>query len=113
MRTFPQDYYREFFRLKKISYDPASVRRPQYFGSLTNDEGIRVKKVQDSGSVEFHGIKFGIGRAHAGHRVCVMDAGKTVMVFDLKGTLIIEHPWPKPGTTYVISARPRGPRKTL
>lgn len=37
VRTFPQDYYREIFRLKKISYDPASVRRPQYFGGLTND----------------------------------------------------------------------------
>lgn len=25
-----------------------------------------------------------------------MDAGKTAMVFDLRGTLIIEHPWPNP-----------------
>jgi hypothetical protein len=32
-----------------------------------------------------------------------MDAGKTVMIFDLKGTLIIEHPWPKPGTKYVAT----------
>lgn len=75
--------------------------------STPTDE-IRVKKVQDSGSVEFHGIRFGIGRASAGHRVCVMDAGKSVMIFDLKGTLIIEHPWPKPGVTYVSNGRPRG-----
>jgi len=68
-----------------------------------------VKKVQDSGSVEFRGIKFGIGRSYAGHRVCVMDAGKVVMIFDLTGTLIIEHPWPKPGTTYVSNRQPRGP----
>ena len=69
--------------------------------------------VQDSGSVEFRGIKFGIGRAFGGHRVCVMDAGKTVMIFDLHGTLIIEHPWPKPGTNYVSNRRPRGATEDL
>ncbi|MGX5773108.1 integrase core domain-containing protein [Microbacterium trichothecenolyticum] len=74
-------------------------------------DDIRVKVVQDSGSVEFRGIKFGIGRALGGHRVCVMDAGKTVMIFDLHGTLIIEHAWPKPGTTYVSNRQPRGPAR--
>ena len=74
-------------------------------------DDIRVKVVQDSGSVEFRGIKFGIGRALGGHRVCVLDAGKTVQVFDLHGTLIIEHAWPKPGTTYVSNRRPRGPAR--
>ena len=74
--------------------------------ALTDD--IRVKIVQDSGSVEFRGIKFGLGRAFGGQRVCVLDAGKTVQVFDLAGTLIIEHAWPKPGTTYVSNRRPRG-----
>ena len=67
-----------------------------------------MKKVQDSGSVEFRGIKFGLGRAFAGHRVCVLDAGKSVQIFDLAGTLIVEHPWPKPGVTYVSNGRPRG-----
>lgn len=75
-------------------------------------DDIRVKVVQDSGSVEFKGIKFGIGRAMGGHRVCVMDAGKTVMIFDLRGTLIIEHRWPKPGITYVSNRQTRGPRTT-
>jgi hypothetical protein len=42
-----------------------------------------------------------------------MDAGNTVMVFDLHGTLIIEHPWPKPGTKYVSNGRRPGPTKTL
>ncbi len=48
--------------------------------------------VGNTGAVEFHGIRFRIGRSVAGHRVCVMDAGNTVMIFDLNGTLIIEHP---------------------
>jgi putative transposase len=73
-----------------------------------------VNLVGNTGAVEFRGIRFGIGRATAGHRVCVMDAGKTVMIFDLQGTLIIEHPWPKPGTKYVSNGRPRGrARQTL
>ena len=37
MRTFPPDYYREMFRLRGLTYDDATVRRPQYFGLLTND----------------------------------------------------------------------------
>ena len=90
--------------------EPPRPAAPTPPPAVTDD--IRVKIVQDSGSVEFRGIKFGIGRALGGHRVCVMDAGKTVMIFDLHGTLIIEHPWPKPGATYVSNRRPRGPRTT-
>lgn len=33
------------------------------------------------------------------------------MIFDLHGTLIIEHAWPKPGTTYVSNRHPRGPAR--
>ena len=90
--------------------EPPRPAAPTPPPAVTDD--IRVKIVQDSGSVEFRGIKFGIGRALGGHRVCVMDAGQTVMIFDLHGTLIIEHPWPKPGVTYVSNRRPRGPRTT-
>lgn len=37
VRTFPADYYRELFRLKGLPYDESSVKRPQYFGGITND----------------------------------------------------------------------------
>ena len=37
VRTFPNDYYREMFRLRGLSYPEHTVRRPQYFGTLTND----------------------------------------------------------------------------
>lgn len=33
---FPPDYYQEICRLRDIPYDPTSVKRPQYFGHLTN-----------------------------------------------------------------------------
>lgn len=34
---FPPEYYQEICRLRKIPYDPKSVRRPPYFGHLTNN----------------------------------------------------------------------------
>lgn len=37
LRTFPTDYYRELFRLRGLDFPGDSVRRPQYFGHLTND----------------------------------------------------------------------------
>lgn len=37
VQTFPADYYQELFRLRGLDYPTDSVRRPQYFGVLTND----------------------------------------------------------------------------
>ncbi|MEW8294074.1 MAG: P63C domain-containing protein [Candidatus Thiodiazotropha sp.] len=37
VRTFPPDFYAEMFRLRGLPYPPDSVKRPQYFGLLTNN----------------------------------------------------------------------------
>jgi len=37
VQTFPDDYYRQLFRLRQLDYPADSVKRPQYFGVLTND----------------------------------------------------------------------------
>ena len=37
VKTFPDDFYRELFRLRGLSFPDGTVRRPQYFGLLTND----------------------------------------------------------------------------
>lgn len=37
VQTFPDDFYRHLFRLRKLKYPNDSVSRPQYFGTLTND----------------------------------------------------------------------------
>jgi hypothetical protein len=37
VQTFPEDYYRQTFRLRGLEYPMDSVKRPQYFGILTND----------------------------------------------------------------------------
>ncbi len=36
VKTFPDDYYRELFRLRGWQYKPLSVKRPQFVGKLTN-----------------------------------------------------------------------------
>jgi hypothetical protein len=37
VKTFPDDYYRYLFRLRGLHYPTDSIKRPQYFGILTND----------------------------------------------------------------------------
>ena len=37
IKTFPDEYYEELFRLRGLSFPNDTVKRPQYFGHLTND----------------------------------------------------------------------------
>lgn len=37
VRRFPPEFYAEIFRLRGLSFPTGSVRRPQYFGHITND----------------------------------------------------------------------------
>ena len=37
VKTFDVEFYKQLFRLRGIQFNPASVKRPAYFGHLTND----------------------------------------------------------------------------
>jgi hypothetical protein len=37
VQTFPQEFYENMFRLRGLDFSSDSVKRPQYFGHLTND----------------------------------------------------------------------------
>jgi hypothetical protein len=37
IQTFPDDFYKQIFRLRDLPYTPYSVKRPQYFGNITNE----------------------------------------------------------------------------
>jgi P63C domain-containing protein len=37
VQTFPADFYEQLFRLRGLEFPKDSVKRPQYFGKLTND----------------------------------------------------------------------------
>lgn len=37
VKTFDVDFYKQMFRLRNLPFDPDSVKKPQYFGTLTNN----------------------------------------------------------------------------
>jgi hypothetical protein len=37
VKTFPKEFYEEIFRLRGLPFQTANVKRPQYFGILTNN----------------------------------------------------------------------------
>lgn len=37
VKTFPDEFYEQLFRLRGLNYPTDTVKRPQYFGHLTND----------------------------------------------------------------------------
>lgn len=107
VRTFPADFYREMFRLRGVpEFSPGSVRRPQYFGGLTNDivydrlaPGVRdelkqaQRKAEKSGKL-FQHLTTGIGypklREHLGSVVTLMKLSRDWQEFKAKLDLI--HP---------------------
>ena len=91
VRTFPDDYYRGMFRLRGLQYPEDTVKRPQYFGTLTNevvyarlapgvlDELKKVTPRSDAGNLRhkfFQRLTTNIGypklREHLGSVVTIM-----------------------------------------
>jgi putative transposase len=88
---------------------PRPTPRPS--AALTPD-GIRATRIRDTGTVVARSIRFHVSRTLAGTIAYIVETDQTVQVFDDRGTLLIEQPWPAPGTKYVGSGRPRGRRRT-
>jgi hypothetical protein len=95
IQTFGSDFYHEMFRLRGLDYPRDSVRRPQYFGHLTNDlvykrlapgvldELRRVTPVLDSGRRKykyFQRLTQNVGypklKEHLGAVVAIMQLSK-------------------------------------
>ncbi len=109
VQTFPEDFYREIFRLKGLDYPRSTVKRPQYFGNITNDivykriaPGVleELKRVQiksDTGRPKhklFQRLTANTGypklREHLGSVVTLMKLSKDWPDFHLKLDMI--HP---------------------
>lgn len=103
IQTFPTDYYRELFRLRGLEFPTTSVKRPQYFGVLTNDivykrlapgvleELRRVTPRNDDGRPKakyFQSLTSNTGypklREHLGRVVMLMQLSKDYKDFKLK-----------------------------
>jgi putative transposase len=83
---------------------------PQPAAPLAATDGRRMTRIRDNGTVFARGTKFQVSRTLAGTLAYLLEDDDRLLVFDTDGTLLIEHRWPEPGTKYVGSGRPRGPR---
>lgn len=76
VRKFPAEFYEEMFRLRGLAFDPSSVKRPPYFGHLTNDVVYRRlapgvwKELKDKAKKNADGRP-----AHHLHRLLTPDVG--------------------------------------
>ena len=89
----------------------AEAPRPAARNALLLPDGVRLTRIRDNGTVFARGTRFHVNRTLFGDVVSLVENELSLQVFDESGTLLIEHPWPKPGTKYVGSGRPRGPRR--
>jgi hypothetical protein len=83
---------------------------PQPAAPLADSDGMRMTRIRDNGTVYTRGTKFQVSRTLAGTIAYRLEEDHGILIFDSQGTLLIEYPWPEPGTKYVGSGRPRGPR---
>jgi transposase InsO family protein len=83
--------------------------RPTPRSALLLPDGVRLTRVRDNGTVFARGTRFHVTRTMIGVIVSLIETDTTLQVFDDTGTLLIEHPWPAPGTKYVGSGKKRGP----
>ena len=61
VETFPSDFYRHLFRLRGLDFPNGSVKRPQYFGMLTND--LVYKRLAPGVLEELKRVKMEFGKA--------------------------------------------------
>ncbi|MDQ4502843.1 IS481 family transposase [Sinomonas sp. ASV322] len=73
-------------------------------------EGTATRAVPANGGITIRGVKFQIGSARTGLQVHIVWDPERITFFDHQGTLLIEHPWPAKGITYVSNGRPVGTR---
>ena len=89
----------------------AEAPRPAARNASLLPDDVRLTRIRDNGTVFARGTRFHVNRTLFGDVVSLVETAASLQVFDESGTLLIEHSWPKPGTKYVGSGRPRGPRR--
>lgn len=88
----------------------AEPPRPAPRAAEALPDGVWLTRIRDTGTVFRRGTLFHVGRALSGNLAFLVETDDALLVFDEQGTQLIEHAWPAPGTRYVGSGRPRGPR---
>jgi hypothetical protein len=76
VRKFPAEFYEEMFRLRGLPFDTTSVKKPMYFGHLTNDVVYRRLAPGVWKELKQKTKKNATGRpAHHLHRLLTPDVG--------------------------------------
>ena len=76
VKKFPTEFYEEMFRLRGLPFDPSSVKRPPYFGHLTNDIVYRRLAPGVWKELKAKAKKNAVGRpTHQLHRLLTTDVG--------------------------------------
>jgi transposase InsO family protein len=84
--------------------DPA----PGAPGSPLPFENMVTRRVKSSGAIAIKGVTYQIARELAGQSIYIAQQTEGVKFYDQTGELLLEHPWPAPGTKHVSNGRPRG-----
>ena len=86
---------------------------PQPAAPLGDVDGVRVTHIRDNGTAVVRQTRFLVSRMLAGAIAYLIEDVAALLVFDHQGTLLIECPWPAPGTKYVGSGRTRGRQRPI
>jgi hypothetical protein len=71
-------------------------------------EGLHPRRVKSNGTIDIKDVSYQIARELSGHTIYISTRAEGVKIYDNTGVLLLEHPWPPPGTKHVSNGRPRG-----
>jgi len=84
--------------------------RPTTPVPLVLPTGTRIRSVSTSGTITLDSVTYMVDTHRAFEKVLAVGADDTIIITDLHGEVLAEHPRPAPGITYVGNGRPRGSR---
>lgn len=87
--------------------EPSATRRLRRRAPRT-DFGERTARVYADGKTRIEGVRYHLGKEHAGTEIHALWDTQTISFFDQHGTEIANHPRPDPDVTFVGNGKPRG-----
>lgn len=93
-------------------FDPPPPPRPVPRPPVDLPEGVLVRTVSTSGTISVNTVTYMVDVNHAFDHVLVSADDSTIVIANTDGEVLVEHPRPAPGITYVGNRQPRGPRPT-
>ena len=72
--------------------------------------GVQLRTVTTSGTISVDAVTYMVDVDHAFDHVLVAADDHTIVIANTDGKVLVEHPRPAPGITYVGNRQPRGPR---